>query len=479
MINAADLFCGAGGTSTGLLLAAAELGLDVNLLAVNHWNLAIDTHTRNHPGVRHLCESLDHVDPHKVCPGRLHLLLASPECTHHSIARGGKPRSDQSRASAWKVVDWAAAKQPDDVMIENVKEFTSWGPLTKKGKPDKRYVGRTFKAFIGAMESLGYKVEWRIQNAANFGDATTRHRFIMIARRNGKPPWPAHTHAGKWKPAKDVIDWSIEGQSIYARKKPLSANTMKRIEAGLRKFGGEAFTVQIDHTSGIGVPRSVSEPMGTVVTKENTALVKPFLMHVTHHGSDRVHSVDSPMPCVTGAHRGELALVKPFIVNLRGTQEAQLNGSCKSVEEPLPALTTSGAHVALCEPFVIGQQSCAAPRGVDEPLPTVATAGAIALVEPFLVKYHGTGGAYSVRMPIDTISTRDRFGLAQPIVEVEGEKYVLDVRFRMLQPHELSAAMSFPKDYEFAGNREAKVKQIGNAVPVQMAKAHCKQLLLN
>src|SRR5690242_5849375 len=127
-INAADLFCGAGGTSTGLLLAAAELGRSVDLLAVNHCNVAIDTHTRNHPEVRHLCESLDHVDPHKVCPGRLHLLLASPECTHHSIARGGKPRSDQSRASAWKVVEWAAAKQPDCILIENVKEFIQWGP---------------------------------------------------------------------------------------------------------------------------------------------------------------------------------------------------------------------------------------------------------------------------------------------------------------------------------------------------------------
>lgn len=410
-IQAVDLFCGAGGTTTGLLLAAADLGLTPRMLAVNHWNVAIDTHTRNHPGVTHLCETLDNVDPVKAVPGgHVRLLCASPECTHHSNARGGKPRSDQSRATAWHIPRWATALTVDDILIENVREFMKWGPLTRKGKPDKRYIGRYFRAFCETLANLGYQLEHAIVNAADYGDATTRPRFLLMARRNGKPAWPAPTHAGRWRAAREVIDWDLQGKSIFTRKKPLSANTVRRIESGLRKFSGLPFVVQIDQTGGRGCLRSASQPLGTIVTEQNFALVQAFLL------------------------------------NLRGTKASQLEGSARLVSEPVPTLTTSGGHVALCEPF--------------------------------LTKYYGTStGHYSVADPLATVTTKDRFALVAPTVEIQGERHLLDIRFRMLQPGECSAAMGFPADYQFTGTRKDRMCQIGNAVPVQTARAFCRASL--
>lgn len=438
-ITATDLFCGAGGTSTGILRACAELGRSVRLLAINHWDTAIDTHTRNHPGVRHLCQSLDSIDPRKESIGPLDLLTASPECTHHSNARGGKPMSDQSRASAWHVVRWAETKQPRFILIENVREFRNWGPLNADGKPSKSGKGKTYQAFLTALRSLGYFVEDRLLNAADYGDPTTRVRLFIMARRGRKPTWPRPSHVMRWKSARGIIDWEHKGKSIFERKKPLSRNTLRRIEAGLRKFGGDS-----------------------------------FLIHITHAGGeDRCSSLDNPLPTVTTAKRGEMSLIEPFLVQLRGTTQAHIGSSAKSIDGPCPTLTASGSHVALCEPFLIGQQSCAAPRAVSEPVPTICASGAVALVEPFLVKYYGTGLATSVDEPVDTITAKDRFGLVEP--RESGRR--LDILFRMLQPRELARAMSFPDDYQFAGTREAKVKQIGNAVPVETAKALCMEML--
>ncbi len=440
MKRCADLFCGAGGTSTGLLLAARELGQAIDLLAINHWNIAIDSHTRNHPGVRHLCESLDNVDPRKVAPGRMHLLCASPECTHHSNARGGRPCSDQSRASAWHIVRWAEALQPDNILVENVREFRNWGPLTQRGRPMKRKKGATYRAFLEAIRSLGYTVEDRILNAADYGDPTTRQRLFIMARRWKAIQWPSPSHgagaANQWRAAREIIDWTLKGASIFGRKKALSPNTIRRIEAGLRKFGGGSFVINLSHGQ-----------------------------------TDSLRCASQPIPTITTARGGELALAEPFLIHLRGTGPSHIASSARSVEGPLRTLT-GGRHVGLCEPFVLGQQSGAVARGVGDPLPTVATAGAIALIEPFLVKYHGTAGARPVGEPLDTVSTRDRYGLVEP----QGEKRI-DILFRMLQPHELAAAMSFPKNYTFAGTREAQVKQIGNAVPVRTAAALCKALL--
>lgn len=481
VITAADLFAGAGGTSSGLHAACTEIGAQLKLVAVNHWDVAINTHAHNHPYAEHYCQNLDSVDPRKVVAGgKLDLLVASPECIHFSNARGGKPINDQSRASAWHILRWCEALYVENLLIENVKEFQNWGGLSKSGRPLKNRRGETFIAFLKALESLGYTVDYRVLNAADFGDPTSRERLFIQARRGRKPIiWPEPTHVPqvvpslfeqnkqKWRTAREIIDWSIPSESIFNRKKPLAEKTLARIFAGLQKYCGLPFIVP-----------NFGERTGQ---------------------QPRTHSIDNPLPAVTGHGAG--ALVQPFIVELRNNLDA------RSIDEPISTVTAGGSHHALCEPFVIPQQSGGSPRSVDRPLPTIATAGAISLVQPFLIgtggpqgsavprsieqplgtvltqnhtaliqpyliKYNSTGGPLSLDEPLDTISTRDRFGLVVPQLGA-----VLDIRFRMLQPHELAAAMSFPKDYKFTGTREQQVRQIGNAVPVNTAKALCLALL--
>ncbi len=488
-IKATDLFCGAGGTSTGLTLAARELGLRLDLLAINHWAVAIDTHSANHPAAQHLCESLDMVDPRKVVPGgRLDLLIASPECTHHSIARGGKPVSDQSRASGWHVLRWCEALHIENVLIENVREYREWGPLGANGNPLKKRKGETYQAFLNALRSLGYTVEDRILNAANYGDPTTRERLFILARRgNKKIHWPEPTHNAhgeqtlfgtqpKWKGAREIIDWKIKGESIFTRKRPLSPNTMKRIMAGLKKFGGGAFLVPFFGEYEGKSPRthSIDDPLPTVTSHGAGALVQPFILNVRggNDGYLRASSIDEPLPAVTAT--SPTALVEPFIIPVNhGANDHRSYG----LDKPMPTVTSVDAW-GLVEPFLIedhgGDGNERRTRSIDEPLPVIDTANRFGLVQPFLVKYFGTGEVQSIDEPIGTLMSRDHFGLVEP---QDNGAVLVDIRFRMLQPHELARAMSFPDDYEFAGTREQKVKQIGNAVPVQLAKALCLTLL--
>jgi DNA (cytosine-5)-methyltransferase 1 len=412
-VYAADLFCGAGGSSTGLSAACSDAGLGLDLLAVNHWDVAISTHSANHPHAKHLCESLDNVNPRKATKReRLNILIASPECIHHSNARGGKPMSDQSRASAWHVLRWAEALYIDNILIENVREFSDWGPLGVDGRPLKSKRGHTFHAFLKALESLGYRVDYRVLNAADYGDATTRNRLFVQARRNSPIVWPEPTHAPSfatqdlfgtkqaWKPARGIIDWSIPSASIFSRKRPLAAATVERIKAGLQRFGGKS--------------------------------------------------------------------AEPFLVVLRNHCDAQ------SLDRPAPTITAGGEHLGLCQPFIMPLNHGAGDNraySIEQPMQTITSVDAWGLVEPLILKYYGTGEMKGVGEPLPTVTAKDRFGL----VEFDGRR--LDIRFRMLQPHELAAAMGFPAHYQFAGNREQRVKQIGNAVPVNLARAICAELI--
>ena len=299
-INAVDLFCGAGGTSTGLVHAVNELGFEIKLTAINHWDVAIATHSKNHEDVEHFCQSIDTIDPAKIVPGgRLQLLVASPECTHHSRARGGKPRSDQKRADAWLLMRWIEKLYVENILIENVKEFQEWGPLTAAGKPDKRHKGRYFQQFLAALR-VNYNVEYRILNCADYGDPTTRERLFILARRNGKKiVWPERTHASRkelakaavqadlfgktehlkpWVAAREIIDWNLEGKSIFGRKKPLSENTMRRIYAGLMKYSLKPFIVP--QFSGAN-PKGVDDPLGTITTtSRGIGFAEPFLVNL-------------------------------------------------------------------------------------------------------------------------------------------------------------------------------------------------------
>jgi DNA (cytosine-5)-methyltransferase 1 len=269
--------------------ACRDLGARLDLLAVNHWPIAIETHSKNHPAARHLCESLDGVNPRKVVPGgKLDLLVASPECMHHSRARGGKPVNDQSRASAHHVPRWLEALDVKKLIVENVPEFAEWGPTirVRQGgaivtKPDPKRKGETFRAWVGLIESLGYRVEYKVLCAADYGDPTTRKRlFVLASKGKARIDWPEPSH-GKangsllrdvkpWRAAREVIDWSLQGRSIFDRKKPLSPKTMDRIIDGLKRFGGpgmEPFIVALrNHMGG----RSLDTPLPTIAAQAGT-----------------------------------------------------------------------------------------------------------------------------------------------------------------------------------------------------------------
>jgi DNA (cytosine-5)-methyltransferase 1 len=372
-IHAADLFCGAGGTSAGLLDACEELNQTLHLTAINHWQVAVQTHRKNLPIAQHLCAELDQVNPMKVMKGkRLDLLVASPECTHHSVARGGRPINDQSRASAWVILKWIQELRIDNVLIENVKEFRDWGPLDYRGRPMKSRKGAIYVQFLNCLKACGYTVEDNILNCANYGDATTRERlFIMAKRGNKRISWPEATHSAaggtdmyghtmkKWRAAREIIDWERKGESIYSRKRPLKATTLARIYAGIDKFCG---------------------PL----------IAEAFL-----------RDVSSQFPTT---------LVKEFLVILRR------HGDARSIDEPIPTLCAGGNHVGVAQ-FVLQQQSGGVPRDVAEPLPTIATGGAISKVDAFVLSAGGPKvGARHVDDPLNTVLTRDHMALAECII---------------------------------------------------------------
>jgi DNA (cytosine-5)-methyltransferase 1 len=448
-LKAADLFCGAGGSTTG----AVQAGVDV-VLAVNHWRTAVLSHQANHPATRHICARIDDVDPRndRTLP-ELDLLLASPECVYHSIARGGRPIDDQKRATPWHVCVWAEAKRPEWIIVENVREFRDWGPLDERNRPDKSRRGQTFRAWIRAIESLGYQVDHQLLNAADFGAATKRIRLFIVARRldsrrgRREIPWPEPTHApADWRPAAEVIDWGRPCPSIFARKRALAPKTLARIEAGLRKFVGEAagpfIVVMRNHQDAAGA----GQPLSTICTSgAHHGLAVPFL--VPNFGersgqSPRVHSVDAPAPTVTSHGAGGLAV--PFILPRTGVYDSR-------------------DHLKRC-------------RGVDEPLPTIIAGNATGhLVLPFLTKYYGTGTARPVSEPLDVVTTRDRFGLAMvSLVRTMRELGVVDIGFRMLDVDELARAQGFPDGYELVGTKAERVKQVGNAVCPPVMRALCE-----
>lgn len=506
MNQVADLFCGAGGTSTGLLQAAKELKQKVHLVAINHWELAISTHSDNHPDVTHFNTDLKNIDPRQVVPsGKLRLLVASPECIHFSRARGGKPVSKQSRASVKYVLQWMNSLDVEDVLIENVPDFQDWGPLHRTctcgagvkadkhlkkchyEKPIKNRKGEYFHRFIRKMEQVGYKVSYRFLNAADYGDPTTRRRLFILARKYQPIHWPEPTHhknggdmfgtSPRWKAAREIIDWSIKGESIFNRKRPLAENTLRRIWAGLMKYGGKAFV--IGQQSG-AAPREIDRPLPTIAGAGAISLIEPFIITTNWTDTNRSQprSVEDPIPAITS--QGQIALIESFIMPVNHGKNDMRS---YSLNNPMPTITSVDAW-SIVEPFLVpfhSENKTQKPRthSVDQPLPTVHAGGiGFGLAEPFLVEYYGTGQSSSVDEPIKTLTGRDRFGLVEPLTfEHAGKKYLLDIHFRMLQPHELARAMSFPIDYRFHGNREQVVKQIGNAVPVEIAKALCLCLL--
>lgn len=388
----ADLFCGAGGSSTGAERALKELDLEMILVCVNHWPVAIETHRKNHPSARHYIEDLTVADPERLVPeGYLDLLMASPECRFFSRARGGKPVHDQSRMNPWAVHRWLTSLDVKILLVENVPEFTEWGPVDNQGRPIKEKKGVYFEAWIKALWELGYILEWRFLNAANYGDATTRTRFFLIARKDGQlVHWPEPTHArtgagemlGKlpqWKAARDIIDWGNPGRSLLDdpkyKKKPLSINTRRRIARGLQRYGGPFAPLYINL---LGLETDGATPAGGP---------EPFTIQNRNNG--RARPMTEPVATVTASNGGGgLTQVRPEV-----------------------------------KPFILGQQSCSAPRNSDEPVPTIACAGAISLINPQLVVYHGASNTKQIDDPVPSLPTHAHIGLVNPqLVKYYGTK---------------------------------------------------------
>lgn len=427
-----DLFSGAGGASHSAVRAVKSLGGEIGrFVAVNHWQAAVATHTANHPDAEHYCMKVGTVRPEEAVPGKVvDLLLAGPSCTHHSRARGSAPIEDQLRYGPWEILQWASSLTVKNLLIENVPDLLDWGPLGANGKPLKSRKGETFRAYIAAIEGLGYNVEWRILNAADYGDATSRERLFILARRKnlGTVTWPEPTHQSRKELARaqrqpslfptrarkphrgaaEIIDWSLLGESIWNREKPLAAATMKRILAGLWKYGLQGL---VDESS-----------------------VDKFV-----------------------APKGAEAMTAALI---------QLNRHCdaRSLAEPVPTQTTAN-HFGLAEYLRLPDPTDWAPgRLANHPLANLlrrpTPAPQIRIGTPYLVTYYGTGQALSINEPLDTVTTRDRFGLCVPILDIAGaeqRRLYVDILFRMLQPHEAAAAMSFPRDYRFVSGRPIKV----------------------
>lgn len=432
VIKAADLFCGGGGTSEGLARACARSDRKLDLVAVNHWDIAIETHRKNHPHARHVLAPLEGVNPRDLVPrGRLNLLVASPECTDHSQAKGGRPKNDQSRASAWLILKWLQELYVEAFLIENVKEFTQWGPLGADGRPLKSRRGVLFTQFIADLKALGYNVEWRVLNAANYGDPTTRERLFIIGRRgrNKKITWPGETHAANhlprnlfgdrkpWRAAREIIDWTVPGRSIFARKRPLAMNTLKRILAGMQKFKWpEPFLIVLrNHMDA----RSIDEPMPTITAGgQHVGICQPFVLGQQSNAAPR--STDSPLPTVATA--GSISLVQPFVVPFFGERKDQAP-RVHSLDEPLPAVTSHGAG-AIVEPFIMtashGEGDRRRCKSIDEPMPTVTGANDHGVVSPMIVKFDHQGGnggrARSIDSPLPTITTKNGLAVVEPFV---------------------------------------------------------------
>lgn len=443
-----DSFAGGGGASLGIELA---LGRSPDV-AINHDAEAIALHALNHPASRHYQEDVWRVDPLEATQGQpVGLMWLSPDCKHFSKAKGGKPVSKRVRGLAWVAVRWASAVRPRVIVLENVEEFQTWGPvLVETGRPCPQRKGQTFRAFVRRLRALGYAVEWRELRACDFGAPTIRKRLFLIARCDGQPiTWPTPSH-GKgrpqaWRAAAECIDWSLPCPSIFERARPLADATMRRIAAGIRRFVTDTprpFIVQIQNASSGDAPISIDAPMRTITAHPKGggfALVSAFLakhQSERHPGEVQGASLFDPAPTVKT--RDSSALVTAHITKLRGDNVGH------GADEPLHTLSAGGTHFAE--------------------------------VRAFLVAYYGNekdGG--SLFDPMRTVTSKERFGL----VTVAGEEYAIaDIGMRMLAPRELYRAQGFPDSYRIDGlfrgrplTKTAQVRMVGNSVCPPIAAA--------
>lgn len=466
-----DNFAGGGGASTGIELAT---GYSVDI-AINHDPEAIRMHKTNHPNTKHYCEDVWQVDPIEACQGHpVGLAWFSPDCKHFSKAKGGKPKDKFIRGLAWVACRWAALVRPRVIMLENVEEFKTWGPLNRGHHPIKEKQGKTFEKFVQQLTNLGYSVQFQELVAADYGAPTMRKRFFMIARCDGNPIiWPEPTHgpmdseavkSGQLKPyvgAYTQIDFSRPCPSIFDTTeeikekygiravRPLAPKTMARIARGLKKF-----------------------------VLENP---EPFIIQCNHGGERRPNNIREPMPTITGKHG--YGIIAPTLIQYHSeTLKDEVRG--QTIADPVMTVDSSNRY-GLVTSFLSKFYKSGTGQDVREPLHTITTsAGHFGEVRAFLIKYYGSGTGQDIKEPLDTVTAQDRFGL----VEIDGTEYqIADIGLRMLEPSELYGCQGFPEDYiidhDYTGKtypRSEQVRRCGNAVcppiPAALVKSNLPEL---
>lgn len=525
-----DNFAGGGGASTGIELATGRV-VDI---AINHDPDAILMHKTNHPYTEHIQASVWDVDPVEVCRGRpVGLAWFSPDCKHFSKAKGSALVDRNIRGLAWIVLRWAAAVRPRIIILENVEEFQTWGPV-RKGKPIKSKAGQTFSQWKLQLKNLGYAIEHRELVAADYGAPTIRKRFVLIARCDGKPivwPEPTHNQDGsggkkKWRSAAEIIDWSLPMYSIFASKeeikekygvnavRPLADNTLRRVIRGVDKFtikSGKPFVVPIGYGERKGqAPRvqDIEDPLSTVVStvKQGICTAQMIQYHTEQTENVRANGMNAPMPTVDASNR--YGLVAANLTEYFG------NGVPVDPREPMRTITShdrealTAAHICKYYGGVIGAET-------KEPLPTVTGIDHNALCASHIVEFKGQDKGQKIGKPLRTITqSAGEFGLCHTVIKkyyageslgywpkvrellnrycgysladdevlllvIDGTPYYIrDILLRMLAPKELYAAMGFPPDYiidrDYLGNEYGKSKQVarcGNAVCPPLAEA--------
>lgn len=506
-----DLFCGAGGTSTGVESATINGKRCAKVIAcVNHDANAIASHAANHPEALHFTEDIRTLDLTELVAHvalmrlRYHnaklVLWASLECTNFSKAKGGLPRDADSRTLALHLFRYIEALGPDFIQIENVEEFMSWGELDANGKPKSRTAGTDYMRWVKRVCDYGYEFDYRILNSADFGAYTARKRFFgQFAYRGLSIAWPEPTHckcggAGlfnfeKWKPVKEVLDFSDEGQSIFNRKKPLVEKTLERVYLGLIKHvagGKNAFLSKYYSGNPADKNVSIDEPAHAVTTNDHHSLVQAQFLASYYGNGDNCSSIDKPSPTVTTKDR--IALINPCFLDMQYG-----NGSPASVDQPAGTVTTNPKlNLITCNRWVMNTNFSNVGSSVEEPAQTItANRKWHYLMNP---QYLNAGG--SIDAPSFTLIARmDK--MPPYLVEVEGGRIaieiyetdspftkkikafmalygIVDIKMRMLRIDELKLIMGFPRDYRLIGTQADQKKYIGNAVEVNMAKAICK-----
>ena len=502
-----DNFAGGGGASTGIELAC---GRPVTI-AINHDPDAILMHKTNHPYTEHYQASVWDVDPREVCRGRpVGLLWASPDCKHFSKAKGGKPVDKKIRGLAWIALRWAGTVRPRVIILENVEEFQTWGPV-RRGKPVKARVGETFQKFVRQLAALGYDIQWRELVAADYGAPTIRKRFFLVARCDGRPIlWPKRTHAPAdspevqagllepWRSAAEIIDWSLPCPSIFdtkeeiqaryglAAQRPLKPNTLRRVARGVDKFvikSANPFLVVVNH-AGEFRGQEIVDPLQTITAKHGYGVASPAMVPwtVTNTTNSTGHPVNEPIDTArTGGGGGQMFLGASMI-QYHTEQSEHVRG--QKITKPIMTIDAANRYGLTAATLVKYYGTDQHGQKIQDPLHTVTAKARSALMATHLVKMKGTNLGGPMSEPVQTITAGGgHFGVVTTVVvkaepganlkhwpeirgllntycgyhlgpedvilfEIGGAAYFMaDIGLRMMIPRELYAANGFPPDY--------------------------------